>query len=229
MENLLWLSLQFVVTTLGVLLSFRFGRRWLEVFLIICIAVNYPLTGKIVAVGPILLNSAQLLFAGVFLGTKILTEYYGAKAGYGFVKYTVFAAIVFVALSFTGLPLQSVPETAALAAALNEVFLFSGRVLVGGLLAFAVSQTVNVWVFSAVGVLTKGKHLWMRTNVSNIVSQVADSAVLMPLVFWGVHDNLLMLIAAGIGVKVLIGVLDTPVMYLTRFLKPKDITQQKEG
>jgi len=64
--------------------------------------------------------------------------------------------------------------------------------------------------------LTKGKHLWLRNNASTIVSQLVDTAsVLLLLCLTNViaWDRFLPLLENGFLFKVLIALIDTPIIY----------------
>jgi hypothetical protein len=105
--------------------------------------------------------------------------------------------------------------------AFNTLFNFTPRFVFGSLLAYYISQTFDVWMFHYVKEKTKGKHLWLRNNVSTMCSQAIDTFVYSLVVWWGIVDlqTAIMLGLAKYLIKVLIALIDTPFIYLGRAWK----------
>lgn len=100
----------------------------------------------------------------------------------------------------------------------DEFFGLVPRIVSAGLIAYVVSQFHDVWAFHFWKNLTKGKHLWLRNNASTIVSQFIDAVLFIGLAFYAVVPDsvLLQMIVAQYLFKVVIAVLDTPLVYLLR-------------
>jgi len=95
-----------------------------------------------------------------------------------------------------------------------ETILSTGnRVVVAGLLAFLVSQMLDVTVYQKIKNASKGKRLWLRYNVSTIVGQFVDSGIFISIVFYASHHKFNMFMAS-ILVKIVLSILMTPVVYL---------------
>lgn len=100
----------------------------------------------------------------------------------------------------------------------NKVFGISIRVMVASLLAFLVSELLDIEIFRAIREWTKQKMLWLRATGSTIVSQFVDSAIFMYLAFYGItpkHDALyiLALIIPYWALKCIIAIFGTPLVY----------------
>jgi len=65
--------------------------------------------------------------------------------------------------------------------------------------------------------LTKGKHLWLRNNLSTITSQTISSVLFFTIAFYGVYDIWPIIIETTIA-KCIISIIDTPFIYLSRAL-----------
>jgi hypothetical protein len=96
------------------------------------------------------------------------------------------------------------------------------------LVAFAVSQLHDVWTFDFIKKKTGGKHLWLRNNVSTMVSQLIDSTIFMFVAFYGISEKftvpfIISLIIPYWFFKIIFALLDTPLCYLlVRWLKGDD-------
>jgi hypothetical protein len=76
--------------------------------------------------------------------------------------------------------------------------------------------------------LTTERYLWLRNNVSTIVSQLLDSVVFITIAFYGVMP-LVPLILGQWVVKVAIALLDTPLVYLLVYLVRRRLPPVKLG
>lgn len=61
-------------------------------------------------------------------------------------------------------------------------FTISG--IFGSLIAYLVAQLLDVNVFSWCKKLTKGKHLWLRSNLSTLISQMVDTIIVISFSFY---------------------------------------------
>tara|TARA_B100000902_G_C27106999_1_gene811672 strand:- start:545 stop:955 length:411 start_codon:yes stop_codon:yes gene_type:complete len=128
------------------------------------------------------------------------------------------------------------PETAALALNIHEatatLFDFTPRFVLGSLLAYLLSQRFDVWIFHVIKKKTQGHHLWLRNNVSTILSQAIDTVIYGVVVWWGVVDftTAMQLALAKYFFKILIALIDTPFIYLARDwdVEDKDWVSEKE-
>ena len=86
------------------------------------------------------------------------------------------------------------------------------------------SQHLDVLSFHALRSYTDGAHLWLRNLASTSTSQLVDTVLFITLAFWAVPSAiglgtalpgtvLLQLVIGQYVVKLLIAVVDTPVIY----------------
>ena len=87
-----------------------------------------------------------------------------------------------------------------------------------------ISQRVDVYVFHYIKERTQGQHLWLRNNLSTLISQALDTVIYGLVVWWGVVDlEVAMALALSkYFFKVLIALIDTPFIYLARNWNVKD-------
>jgi uncharacterized integral membrane protein (TIGR00697 family) len=84
------------------------------------------------------------------------------------------------------------------------------------MVAYLVSQLHDVWAFLFWRRVTKGKHLWLRNNLSTMASQLLDSVIFITLAFAGTVELSVLgnMIAGQYLVKFILALADTPFCYL---------------
>lgn len=87
------------------------------------------------------------------------------------------------------------------------------KVVLASLAAFTVSQIVDIFVYQKIKDLSRGKWLWMRSNISVYLGQVIDSIIFVNIVFFD-SDQKLSIMFGMITVKIILSLLMTPVVYL---------------
>jgi hypothetical protein len=84
--------------------------------------------------------------------------------------------------------------------------------------AFAISQLVDVFIFGLVRHQTGGRFLWMRATGSTVVSQLIDSVVIIGIAFWLPGkiqtSEFLTVAASNYSFKLIIALSVTPLLYL---------------
>lgn len=168
----------------------------------------------------------NILYAGSFLVTDILSENYGEKEAksavkLGFFSIIVTAVIMKIAVSFTPLNVEEGLENFR---SLKTIFDFLPRVLVAGLVAYGVSQRHDVWAYKFwKDKFPAKKHIWMRNNFSTLISQILDTLIFVTIAFAGVYpmDVLIEIFLTTYVMKALVAALDTPFVYLAAHLKEK--------
>ncbi len=94
----------------------------------------------------------------------------------------------------------------------ESVLAVSSKVVTASLLAFVLSQILDIYLYQRIKNKTQGKHLWIRSNVSTIIGQIIDSTIFVGIVFFA-SDHKAEILLGSISVKMIISVLMTPVVY----------------
>jgi len=180
-----------------------------------------------------IISAGILPYPLTFLVTDLISEIYGQKKA-NLVVFSGFVASIFV-LSFLWLGAQfnSIPNSIVNDFTYNTVFQNAWRLITASMVAYLFAQFIDVRVFHFWKKLTKGKHLWLRNNGSTIASQLIDTTLVISILFIGVWDTnqILSAIIDGWIFKMLIALLDTPIIYVVIYLlKGKiDIAPYQEG
>ena len=156
-----------------------------------------------------------------FLVTDIISEIYGRKRANQVVLAGLASSILVLGIVSLA---QAVPATTWSPVndeLFNSVFGLTGISVGASMAAYLFAQFIDVRVFHFWKELTKGKHLWLRNNLSTIFSQFIDtSTVLLLLCSAGAIEWTLFwpLLGSGFLFKVLVALFDTPLFYLATFV-----------
>jgi uncharacterized integral membrane protein (TIGR00697 family) len=95
-----------------------------------------------------------------------------------------------------------------------EKILSSGMlVVIAGVLAFSISQFLDLIVYQRIKEWSRGKFLWLRSNISTYLGQIVDSGIFITIVFYN-SDQKLAIFTGSILVKMFLSFLMTPIVYL---------------
>ncbi|HBF6275559.1 TPA: queuosine precursor transporter [Clostridioides difficile] len=88
------------------------------------------------------------------------------------------------------------------------------RFVLASLTAYILAQSNDVFIFHKLKDKFRGKHKWLRNNVSTMLSQLIDTAIFITIGFWGTVPSILTMIMSQYVVKFCLALLDTPFFYL---------------
>ena len=151
-----------------------------------------------------------------FLICDVVTEVFGGDKAKKMVYIGLFTTVFAQALLSICLCLPS--YTAENEILFASAFGLNGLVTCGSLVAYLTSQIADITIFTKIKAWTSGSHLWLRNNVSTLVSQLLDTFIVNFLVFYfGLNyevKDTLNIIALSYSYKVVFALLDTPFCYL---------------
>lgn len=183
---LLFSLLMFVTAYASVVLFAKwFGKAGLMLFIgLAVIAANIQVL-KVTQFGffsePVALGTE--LFAATYLATDVLTEMYGPKAARqgvfaGFAAMMLWTLITLITLAFAPVAGNAAND------AMRVLFTPAPVFLVASVISYLVSQFNDIYIFSAIKKITGEKMLWLRNNISTLVSALIDSAIFSTLAFF---------------------------------------------
>lgn len=169
---------------------------------------------KIIQVGWFVTTSGMFAYAATFLITDIIDEIWGKKEAHRAIWYGFWAQILALIISGTALALPVAPFAKEGHVHLSAVLGQSFRVVLASMVAYWLSQSWDVFIFTKLGKLTKGKHKWLRNNLSTVGSQLLDTAIFITIAFYGRVPNIWQMIISQWLLKMICALLDTPFFYL---------------
>ncbi len=171
------------------------------------------------------LTCGVLLWPLEFVMTDVVNEYYGPKAvrrisfiAVGLISYAYLMFFMAVRTSPAGFWVASSKSSGVpdMQSALSAVFGQGMRIIIGSLVAFLVSQIVDVTIFHRIKKITGEKHVWLRATGSTIVSQLVDSYIVLFIAFAGKFSwqQILAIGMVNYTYKFIMAVGLTPLIYL---------------
>jgi hypothetical protein len=162
-----------------------------------------------------IVSAGILPYPLTFLVTDLISELYGQKKA-NLVVFSGFIASLFVLLFlWLGGQFNAIPDSLVNDSTYDSVFRNAWRLIGASMIAYLFAQFVDVRIFHFWKKLTDGKHLWLRNNGSTIASQLIDTTLVICILFVGVWnaDQILSAIIDGWVFKMLMALLDTPIIY----------------
>ncbi len=168
------------------------------------------------------LSVSVFFFPFVFLTTDVIGQVYGRDMAKSFVRAGFLATALFIGYSALSMAMPWSADGEWVRQGYGQVFQVSVRLSLASLMAFLIAGYQDVFVFFFFKKLLRGKAFWLQSNLSNLWSQLLDSAVFMLVAFVGVYSlkTIILITIPWWLYKVLMGFLYTPLSYLgIRLLK----------
>ncbi len=187
--------------------------------LYICVPITIILANIQVVVTINVLGLAITLgnvaYASSYLITDLLGELYGRKAAQKAVSIGFFTLIMMTVIM--NIVLLYTPNEASLELyqSLVNIFSLMPRIALASLAAYGVSQRIDVFIYHHLKHLN-GNKIWMRNNISTMISQLFDTIVFTIIAFIGVLPGamLISIFFTTYIIKFIVAAIDTPFMYL---------------
>lgn len=190
------------------------------IFLATLIVANI-VSAKVVSFWGLVIPAAIVGYPLTFLMTDVIGEIWGKEEA----SRTVRLGLICQLLSLVLIGLAIVLPVAPFAdnqAEFQGIMGQSFRVVAASLTAYMLAQFNDVFIFHKLKEKTKGKHKWLRNNLSTMVSQLIDTAIFITIAFIGTVPNIWVMICSQYLVKFIYALIDTPFFYLlTREQKNK--------
>jgi uncharacterized integral membrane protein (TIGR00697 family) len=151
-----------------------------------------------------------------FLITDILSEIYGKKKANQVVIAGIFASFFSMIIILMADFAPAIDSSPIDNSTFHQVFGLSPLAVFASMMAYLFAQFIDIRIFHFWKNLTKGKHLWLRNNFSTFASQFIDTITVIFLLCtfkilpWHLFSTLLI---GGFLFKVLVAILDTPLLY----------------
>jgi len=159
-------------------------------------------------------------FPIVFMMTDVISEVYGKKLARQFIMAGVFSMILFIVYSFVSYIAPWDQAGLWVKASYNQIFGIAIRISIASVLAFVIGEYQDVISFFFFKKYVDSKHFWIRSNLSNLWSQLLDSTIFMFVAFLGIYHvkTIIMIIIPWWIFKVFMGFLYTPLSYIGIYL-----------
>jgi uncharacterized integral membrane protein (TIGR00697 family) len=202
---------------------------------IFCIVAAELMGGKtfdIARIGNFNLSGSVAIFLLpiTFAINDIIIEAKGKARAQSLVRSGIIVVFLLILYSFLAVSLPPTARFATTEATYDTIFRISIRFSFASLAAFATSEFLDVAIFARLRELLGRKNLWLRTNISNIISQFVDTSVFILLAFYTIDkpvaQNALFVFGLILPywlLKCLMSIIETPLVYIgAKWLKKGD-------
>jgi uncharacterized integral membrane protein (TIGR00697 family) len=198
---------------------------FLTSFYITCLVLSELMGAKtfpLATIGTFHLNATVAIFVLPLLYSinDMIIEVYGKEKAQSIVRsglLMIFFIFLFTLLATT---LPASKRFLSSEGAYDAIFGFSARMSAASLIAFAVSEFTDIYIFAKLRQKLGKKKLWIRTNASNFLSELLDVAVFMTIAFYaldqGFAENFNFLLGISIPYYLLrcgMSIIETPLVY----------------
>jgi uncharacterized integral membrane protein (TIGR00697 family) len=150
----------------------------------VCIAG--VLGNKQVALGPLAVEAGIFAFLLLVAVSSAVAELHGRVTANQLVRFGFIPLLASMLLSWLVWALPASPKmTPEYRDAIQLILGTTWRIWGAGIVAYGVSQTLNVTIFSAMRGGEGAKMLWLRAGVAGILSQIVDTLIFITLAFYG--------------------------------------------
>ncbi len=150
----------------------------------VCIAG--VLANKQVALGPLGVEAGIFAFLLLVVASSAVAELFGRETANRLVLIG-FAPLIFsilLAIFVLALPAADDMPPDRLAA-FDTIMKGTPRIWIAGIIAYGVSQFLNVTIFSALRGKGEGRVVWLRAGIAAVLSQIVDTLLFITISFYG--------------------------------------------
>ena len=176
----------------------------------VCIAG--VLGAKQVAIGPLAVEAGIFAFILLIVLGSTVAELYGRETAdrlvrIGFVPLIASMLLIQLVLALPTDPGMYEPAKAAFPIVVGQ----GARMMLAGLIAYGLSQTLNVLIFSRLAGSGEGRLLWLRAMIASVASQVLDTLLFISISFYGERPIMDLMIGQMIA-KIVLSLVLVPVL-----------------
>ena len=228
----LWVITVFYDLLLASLLFYFFGKDGLYLAIVLGIVLSNLQGGKVSDVvifdRTFTVSMGAIMYSGIYFATDLLSEKYGRREANRAVILGALANIAVMltlVLSTFFLPSDVADSADEVHNAISTLAVYSPIFVIGSITAYLISQLFDVWIFHKIKSITGTRMLWLRNNLSTLLSQALDTFIYTFV--WVLAGQLDFSTAAAIALskyifKFAIAILDTIFIYMLRDIKPKN-------
>ncbi len=229
MQNeLLWLAMLLANFFLIILAYKLFGKWGLIMWIPISVIVANVQVIQTIELFGLAATLGNIVYASSFLVTDILSENYGKKDAQkavwiGFFSLLAMTLLMNLALAFQ--PLAGDEFATVSHDSLSTIFGLMPRIAIASLSAYLLSQRHDVWAYHFWKKrFKKDSQIWIRNNLSTMISQLIDSSVFVLIAFYGVFETpvLIEIFVTTYLLKWVVAAADTPFVYWAKKIFKKD-------
>ena len=180
----LWVITVFYDLLLASLLFYFFGKEGLYLAIVLGIVLSNLQGGKVSDVvifdRTFTVSMGAIMYSGIYFATDLLSEKYGRREANRAVILGALANIAVMltlVLSTFFLPSDVADSADEVHNAISTLAVYSPIFVIGSITAYLISQLFDVWIFHKIKSITGTRMLWLRNNLSTLLSQALDTFI----------------------------------------------------
>ena len=171
--------------------------------------------GPVFGLGPLAVEAGIFAFLLLVIVSSAVAELHGERIAKHLVWFGFVPLLVSILLSLVVLAVPAAPDMAPERKQAFELMMGgTPRIWAGGIVAYGISQTLNVTLFAWLKGREGARFLWMRAGLASVLSQIADTLLFVTIAFWGVFPIGELLLGQMLMKVVLSAILVPPLIYL---------------
>lgn len=195
--------------------SMTSGKAAITSFFIASLLTSTFIGSKLTEIAGLTVSVGLFVFPFTFIACETAAEVYGRGFTKSLIRIGIVVQLYVLVLVALG-GLFPVSNARDIGDAYEKMFSLAPRMILASIIAYTVSQFLDLGIFLRVKEVTRGHHLWLRANAASYVSQAVDTAIFTGIFLGGVLPVRQLLAAGAVAyfVKVIVGTIDTPIVYL---------------
>jgi uncharacterized integral membrane protein (TIGR00697 family) len=216
MGNALLLAIEAPLCASFVYLAWRLDKHRLHGLILVFLILIATVGGKVASFEGHMTNVGVLFYASIYLATYFLVERWGRREGLRTIGIGVAGLLFYMLFMQVSSAIERAPSPSPTSPALETIFPTASRIMLASILGFAVSQPVNVVLYSYLKRRMRGRGVWLRATVANAVAQALDSLVFFSIAFSATVPLAMVfdILITGYVIKVAFVALASPLLYL---------------
>ena len=171
--------------------------------------------GPLVGLGPLAVEAGIFAFLLLVTISSAVAELHGRAVANRLVQIGFLPLIASILLSILVLAAPAASDMdPKRAQAFAMMMGGTPRIWLGGIIAYGISQTLNVTLFAALKGREGSQMLWLRAATASILSQIVDTLLFVTIAFYGIFPIGELLLGQMLAKVVLSALLVPPVIYL---------------
>lgn len=171
--------------------------------------------GPLFGLGPLAVEAGIFAFLLLVVTSSAIAELYGRATANRLVLIGFVPLIASILLSIIVLAAPTAAEMdPARAEAFQMMMGATPRIWLGGIIAYGISQTLNVTIFAALKGREGARLLWLRGAVASTLSQIVDTLLFITIAFAGIFPIGELMMGQMLSKILLSTILVPPLIYL---------------
>jgi len=203
-----------------------FGRFGVMAWVAVATILANLLTAKNVEMLGVSVATGTVWFASTFLATDILSECYTKQDAQKAVWYGIFANVLFIIA--TQITLAYAPSAFDYAQPfMSGLFGLNIRISIASSLMYLIANFADIHIYNRIREKMDGKAMWLRNNVSTILTNCLENFGFIALAFYGIYDakTILTIALSTSVIESLVAICDTPFLYLAKGINNGERTE----